>query len=120
MKPDPDSFTELQTWLRTLNGGLADGESDFVPSYWNTLSLSGAHPKSVRHPQDYSGGDTLSIVCTQLDLTARQQRLLVEEWCEVLPTFTTIRTLWFESRVSQELFEAAATWRPVGLKANGR
>ena len=107
MKPDPDSFTELQAWLRTLNGGLADGESDIVPSYWNTLSLAGVHPKSVRYPQDYSGGDTLSIVCTQLDLPARQQRLLVEEWCEALPTFTAVRTLWFESRLSQELFEAA-------------
>ena len=78
-----------------------------MPSYWGEWVKSGREPRTVRHPADYTGGDTLSIVCTQLDLPAKAQRQLVHDWCEALPRLTGLRTLWFHSRVPQDLFDAA-------------
>jgi len=56
---------------------------------------------------EFAGGDRLAIACTQTNLPARQQRALVDEWCELLPKLSEVRFLWFSSRVSQELFDAA-------------
>jgi hypothetical protein len=103
------ALDELQASLGAMNGCLGDGESSYVPSYWNTLSREGAEPKPIRRPQEYAGGERLSILCTQLDLPAKQQRMLVQEWCAFLPSLGNVRTLWFQSRVPQELFDAACS-----------
>jgi hypothetical protein len=105
-KPNPRHL-QLIEQLRSMQGCLAEGERDYLDSYWNTLQRNAAEPTTIRHPHQYAGGDALSIACTQLDLPARQQRALVAEWCDVLPTFGQVRTLWFHSRVPQELFDAA-------------
>jgi hypothetical protein len=52
-----------------------------VPSYRGEWVKSGREPGTVREVADYTGGDTLSIHCTQLDLPARQQRQIVQDWC---------------------------------------
>jgi hypothetical protein len=103
----PRSLAQIELALSTLNGCLTDTETRYVDSYWNTLSRTGVEPRSIRTPQEYTGSETLSIVCTQLDMPAKQQRQLVQAWCKALPTFTNVRTLWFHSRVSQALFDAA-------------
>jgi len=64
-------------------------------------------PPAIRRPQEYTGGDRLAVACTQTDLPAREQRALVREWCDALPTLKGIKLLWFSSRVSQDLFDAA-------------
>jgi hypothetical protein len=69
---------------------------------------SEAHPPpAVRRPEDLKESDRLAISCTQTDLTASQQKALVEEWCQILPKLTNVRLLWFMSRVPQVLFNAA-------------
>ena len=64
-------------------------------------------PRSVRHPEEYAGGENLAIACTQTDLPAKAQKALVQSWCELLPTLNGVRYLWFNSRTPQELFDAA-------------
>ncbi len=86
-------------------GWLAEGESAYVHHYWNLHH--GDQPRSVRSPDEYEGGPDLAIQCTQLDLPASQQRKLVARWAQALPTLQGVRRLWFTSRVSQELFDAA-------------
>jgi hypothetical protein len=51
-----------------------------VPSYRGEWVKSGREPATVRQVTDYTGGDTLSIHGTQLDLPARQQRQIVQDW----------------------------------------
>ena len=63
-------------------------------------------PPAVMHPEDFDHTDRLNLACTQTGL-ARQQRTLVRAWCDVLPTMKGVRLLWFSSRVSQDLFDAA-------------
>jgi hypothetical protein len=64
-------------------------------------------PPGIRHVAEYDGAERLSLVCTQTNLPPRQQKALEREWCERLPTLTHVKLLWFESRVTQELFDAA-------------
>ncbi len=87
------------------SGWLADGESDYLPHYWNLHR--DAQPKALRSPDEYGGGADLAICCTQLELPAAQQRKLVAQWVQALPTMRAVRRLWFTSRMSQELFDAA-------------
>jgi hypothetical protein len=91
--------------LRTETGWLAEGESAYVPHYWNLHHAE--QPRAVRSPDEYDGGPDLAIWCTQLDVPASQQRKLVAHWVQTLPTLQGVRRLWFTSRVSQELFDAA-------------
>lgn len=91
--------------LRSETGWLAQGESTYLPHYWNLHNDE--RPRAVRSPDEYGGGPDLAIHCTQLDLPASQQRKLVAQWVQVLPTLQGVRRLWFSSRVSQALFDAA-------------
>lgn len=89
------------------SGCLPEGQSSYEPSVWNRLAQGGRQPRSIRSPDQWAGGETLSVACTQTELPAREQRALVQAWCEVLPTLTGLKTLWFTSRVPQDLFDAA-------------
>lgn len=95
------TLPEIEAALRECSGCAEDGQDLFVPSYWGEWAKAGREPRSVRHPADYTGGETLAVVCTQLDLPAKLQRQLVADWCQALPTFTGLRTLWFHSRLPQ-------------------
>lgn len=91
--------------LRTETGWLAEDESAYVPHCWNLHKDD--KPHDLQSPDEYDGGTDLAIQCTQLDMPASQQRKLVEQWVQVLPTLQGVRRLWFNSRVSQPLFDAA-------------
>lgn len=75
--------------------------------YWYHRPEENFPPASLRHPADYGGGENLSIACTQTDLPAKAQKALVQAWCEFLPTLKDVKTLWFQTRTTQELFDAA-------------
>lgn len=64
-------------------------------------------PKSVTEPDEFHGGSELAVSCTQTALKAGEQRRLVARWCEALPTLGAVTHLWFQSRVPQELLDAA-------------
>ncbi|HEY9825416.1 MAG TPA: hypothetical protein V6D19_08215 [Stenomitos sp.] len=75
-------------------------------SYWHYRPKENFPPKAIRFKSEYQGESRLSLSITQTDLPSKKQRDLVREWCDILPTLSTIRTLWFHSKVTQELFEA--------------
>jgi len=88
---------------------LFKGSDDIKPwhSYWFHRPTKDFPPKVIQHPREYHGSDRLNLACTQTDLKPSEQRKLVQEWCDLLPTLENVRFLWFSSRVSQPLFEAA-------------
>ena len=75
--------------LRTETGWLAEDESAYVPHYWNLHKDD--KPRDLQSPDEYDGGTDLAIQCTQLDMPASQQRKLVEQWVQVLPTLQGVR-----------------------------
>ena len=86
-----------------------DNDRDFskVREIWAREPQRSLQPASIRDPSDYAGQERLSIVCTQTDLPAKKQAALVAQWCELLPTLTRVRWLYFTTRVPQPLFDAA-------------
>lgn len=85
------------------NGRLVIREHTF----WWHRPQQGFPTPAIRHIEDYDGADRLNLCCTQTGLKPGAQKKLVEAWCEYLPTLTHLKYLWFNSRVSQDLFDAA-------------
>ena len=75
--------------------------------FWYYRPEANVPPPVVVRPEELSGLDRLCVACTQTDLSRADQRRLLGEWCELLPTLSHVRFLWLSSRVPQELFDAA-------------
>lgn len=76
-------------------------------SFWYHRPHLNFPPGPIREIADYDGSERLSLACTQTDLGAAAQKRLVKAWCDYLPTLAGVKFLWFRSRVTQELFDAA-------------
>lgn len=74
--------------------------------FWYHRPTRDFPPAAIRDPEDYQGGERLSLLCTQTELPAKAQKALVQRWCDVLPTLKNLKYLWLMSRVPPELFDA--------------
>ena len=82
--------------------------------YWGARRLAGDFPETaVVRPEEFKGGDTLVLACTQTSLTASEQRKLVKAWCASLPQLE-LKTLVFTTKINQELFDAAVQIKGLG------
>lgn len=75
--------------------------------FWYHRPEDNHPPSSIVWPSQLDSGDRLAIACTQRNISASRQRTLVKEWCRLLPTLKGLKLLWLNSRVPQNLFEAA-------------
>src|SRR5687768_2234042 len=78
-------------------------------SYWYHRPADDFPPAPVQTPVDPPGPERLNVACTQTALAPSAARRLVADWCARLPLLRNVRTLWFSSRVSQQLFDAACS-----------
>jgi hypothetical protein len=101
-----NTLTELLERIRT-DAATRAPTTEAWHSYWRPRPADDFPPQAVQQPEQYDGGERLNLVCTQTNLPTREQRQLVQAWCKLLPTLGNLRTLWFNSKVSQEMFEAA-------------
>lgn len=76
-------------------------------SFWRHRPHLDFPPKTIRDLSEYDGSERLSLACTQTNLPAKQQKELVQSWCQRLPQLAGVRFLWLQSRATQELFDAA-------------
>ncbi len=102
----PSPLDDLLDTVRTLTHQSSETVEPWH-SYWHHRPTRDFPPKSIRQPEDYTGGERLSLAITQTNLPAKEQKALVKRWCELLPTLTNVKTLWFQSRTSQDMFDAA-------------
>ncbi len=77
--------------------------------FWYHRPENNHPPSSIVWPSQLNLGDRLAIACTQRDISRSRQRSLVKEWGRLLPTLEGLKLLWLNSRVPQDLFEAACT-----------
>jgi hypothetical protein len=66
--------------------------------------------KTVTELADYAGEKDLAVCCTQLDsaYTVKNRKRILSEWCDFLKNNpAAFQSLYFGSRVPQELFDAA-------------
>lgn len=64
-------------------------------------------PDSVTYFEKYRPGTKLNLNITQLNLGMSDQKKLFKIWFNELPKLTSVKYLWFCSRVNQEMFDAA-------------
>jgi Leucine-rich repeat (LRR) protein len=64
-------------------------------------------PNAITYFDNYEPCTELNLNITQLTIGSSEQKKLVRQWCDRLPSLTTVKYLWFCSRVNQEMFEAA-------------
>jgi hypothetical protein len=104
-----DATSHIQAILQPLLDHQALRAEIVEPgdSYWYHRPQRNFPPRAIQQPEDYDGGERLSLAITQTALKPPQQRALVKRWGELLPTLANVRVLWFHSKVSQEMFEAA-------------
>jgi hypothetical protein len=75
--------------------------------FWYHRPEASFPPPSVARPEDVTTMDRLAVFCTQTRLRPADQRKLVLQWCQMLPTLAEVRFLWLLSKVPQSLFDAA-------------
>ena len=104
-----DTIETIQAALRPFQEQMRARSLVYAPGdgYWYHRPALDFPPSTVRDPSDYGGGERLSLAITQTALKPPQQKALVREWCALLPTLGNVRTLWFHTKVTQEMFEAA-------------
>jgi|JI10StandDraft_1071094.scaffolds.fasta_scaffold214317_1 hypothetical protein len=64
-------------------------------------------PNSISYIENFRPVIKLNLNITQLGLKTGDQKKLLQFWCNEMPKLTTVKYLWFCSRVNQEMFEAA-------------
>lgn len=83
-------------------------EKQIEHGFWYWDRASGFPPDSITRPEEYKGQSRVNIACTQrLELTATEQKKLVQEWIHFLPSCKNIEMLWFTTHTTQELFDSA-------------
>jgi len=64
-------------------------------------------PKSIQLPSEYEGQSKVNIACTQiLEISPTEQKKLIKNWTEFLPTCKDLEMLWFATHTTQRLFDS--------------
>lgn len=74
--------------------------------YWYYRPTLDFPPKGTHDPDDYAGGERLSVNFTHTNLSATERRKLAKRWYDRFPTLDRVRIAWVGGSVSQETFEA--------------
>jgi hypothetical protein len=85
--------------------------------FWFWEKANDFPPDSITYPKEYTGQTKVNIACTQLlDLSATEQKKLIKEWIDFLPTCQNIEMLWFTTQSTQQLFDSVCKLKKlVGL-----
>ncbi len=101
-------FAPGYAWRCTIEMKMTLTEKQIKKGFWYFDRAHQFPPECITYLDEYKGGDTLNIACTQLPVPAAEQRSIVKQWCKSLSSLSNVKFLWFSSRVSQEMFEAAS------------
>jgi len=83
-------------------------ENQIENGYWIWDKENNFPPESISYPTQYKGESRLNIAYTQrMEITQTEQKKLVSEWVDFLPTCKNIETLWFTTQTPQQIFDSA-------------
>ena len=75
--------------------------------YWHLFEKEIEKDESLTYVKDYQGQETIRLRITQLDMTAKDQSQIVNEWCNFLQNErTAIKKIFIGTRISQKIFDA--------------
>lgn len=78
-------------------------------TYWNWQHNK--PPEAYLETSQYKGEAKINVFCTQLDHTfsAKDKKRIEKNWCDFFLESKHITTVWFTSRVTQELFDSVCS-----------
>lgn len=83
-------------------------ENQIEKGFWVWNKKNEFPPDSITFPTQYNGQTKLNVACTQRsDLTPTQQKNLIKEWADFLPSCKNIEFLWFTTTTPQTIFDSA-------------
>jgi hypothetical protein len=83
-------------------------ENQIENGFWVWDKKNEFPPDSITYTAQFSGQTKLNIACTQRnDLTPTQQKNLIKEWVDFLPSCKNIELLWFTTTTPQTIFDSA-------------
>jgi hypothetical protein len=83
---------------------FTDRQKEF--GFWTWDKTNDFPPESISYPDQYRGQERLNIFCTQLNgISTTDQKKLIKQWADFLPTLKNVKYIWFTSHVTQELFD---------------
>lgn len=83
-------------------------ENQIENGFWVWDKKNEFPPDSITFPTQYNGQTKLNVACTQRsDLTPTQQKNLIKEWADFLPSCKNIEFLWFTTTIPQTIFDSA-------------
>lgn len=82
-------------------------ENQIEHGFWLWEKANDFPPDSIRFPNEYNGQTKVNIACTQLtEISKSEQKKLIKEWIEFLPTCQNLEMLWFTTHTTQQLFDS--------------
>lgn len=83
-------------------------EKQIEHGFWFWDKANDFPPDSITYPREYKGQTKVNIACTQvLEISATEQKKLIKQWVDFLPTCQDIEMLWFTTQTTQQLFDSA-------------
>jgi hypothetical protein len=75
--------------------------------YWHIFEKEIAKDNLLTNLRDYQGQESIQLAITQLDMTAKEQTQIVDEWCDFFQNERTpIKKIFVNTRISQKIFDA--------------
>lgn len=83
-------------------------EEQIEKGFWLWDKKKEFPPDSIIYPAQYIGQTKLNIACTQRsDLKPAQQKKLINDWADFLPTCNNVEFLWLTTTTPQIIFDSA-------------
>lgn len=83
-------------------------EEQIENGFWLWDKKNNFPPDAITYPIQYNGQVKLNIACTQRNnLTPAQQKNLIKEWADFLPSCKSTELLWFTTTTPQTIFDSA-------------
>jgi len=104
-KQDADVIA-LADVLRTTIGCDDRIDRTRALEFWAQPSQHACQPPAINSADDYRGGAYLSINLSSSGLSPRLHQQRLQQWCELLPSFSDVEWLWVYGPVNPPIFAA--------------
>lgn len=64
-------------------------------------------PDAISSLVELNSSQKVNLCITQLSISSSKQKELVKKWCNTFPKLENIKYVWFNSKVTQDIFDAA-------------
>lgn len=88
------------------------GDNESRKSKYNFMSWEHRNPiqpETISHPNELKEGQLdLRLAITQLNISSSDQKKLIDEWCSILPKLSSVKHIFFYSRINQKILDSVS------------